>query len=172
MLAILLFWLLIFALAAAAVAGLVSIYTGDRILAGTQALGRELGGMTPGEAAALLQADWQTHNIVLDAGEQSWTLTPAQVGAVLDAEATAARAYHQGRVELSPETLLPLATPETLLPLARRLLATAGLLASTEPPTLGATGLALRPGDGGRDSAHAGRPTRDHPAGRGRGDRG
>ena len=49
--------------------------------------------------------------------------------------ATAARAYQQGRVELSPETLLPLATPETLLPLARRLLATAGLLANTEAPT-------------------------------------
>jgi lipoprotein-anchoring transpeptidase ErfK/SrfK len=130
--AILLFWLLIFALAAAAVAGLASIYTGDRILAGTQALGRDLGGMTPGEAAALLQADWQAHNIVLDAGEQSWTLVPAQAGAMLDAEVTAARAYHQGRVELAPETLLPWATPETLLPLARRLLATAGLVANTE----------------------------------------
>ena len=54
---------------------------------------------------------------------------------MLDAESTAARAYHQGRVELSPETLLPLAAPETLLPLARRLLATAGLLANTEAPT-------------------------------------
>ncbi|HSN75749.1 MAG TPA: hypothetical protein VL334_11780, partial [Anaerolineae bacterium] len=118
-LAILLLWLLIIALAAGAVVGLAQIYTGDRILAGTQALGRDLGGMTPGEAAALLQADWQAHNIVLDAGEQSWTLAPAQAGALLDAEATAARAYHQGRVELSPETLLPLATPETLLPLAR-----------------------------------------------------
>ena len=134
-LAILLLWLLIIALAAGAVVGLAQIYTGDRILAGTQALGRDLGGMTPGEAAALLQADWQAHNIVLDAGEQSWTLAPAQIGAVLDAEATAARAYQQGRVELSPETLLPLATPETLLPLARRLLATAGLLANTEAPT-------------------------------------
>ena len=132
---ILLLWVLILGLAAGAVVGLAQIYTGDRILAGTQALGRDLGGMTPGEAAALLQADWQAHNIVLDAGEQSWTLAPAQAGAVLDAEATAARAYHQGRVELSPETLLPLATPETLLPLARRLLATAGLLASTEAPT-------------------------------------
>ena len=132
---ILLLWVLILGLAAGAVAGLAQIYTGDRILAGTQALGRDLGGMTPGEAAALLQADWQAHNIVLDAGEQSWTLAPAQAGAVLDAEATAARAYHQGRVELSPETLLPLATPETLLPLARRLLATAGLLANTEAPT-------------------------------------
>ena len=134
-LAILLLWLLIIALVAAAAVGLVSIYTGDRILAGTQALGRDLGGMTPGEAAALLQADWQNHKIELDAEGQSWTLAPAQIGAVLDAEATAARAYQQGRVELSPETLLPLATPESLLPLARRLLATVGLIATTEPPS-------------------------------------
>ena len=132
---ILLLWVLILGLAASAVVGLAQIYTGDRILAGTEALGRDLGGMTSGEAAALLRADWQTHNIVLDAGEQSWTLSPAQVGAVLDAEATATRAYHHGRVELTPETLLPLATPETLLPLTRRLLATAGLLANAEAPT-------------------------------------
>ena len=131
----LLLWVLILGAAAGAVAGLAQIYTGDRILAGTQALGHDLGGITTGEAAALLQADWQAHNIVLDAGEQSWTLVPAQAGAMLDAEATAARAYHQGRVELSPETLLPLATPETLLPLARRLLATAGLVANTEAPS-------------------------------------
>jgi len=129
---ILLLWVLILGAAAGAVAGLAQIYTGDRILAGTQALGRDLGGLTPGEAAARLQADWQAHKIVLSAGEQSWTLSPAQIGAVLDAEATAARAYHQERVELSPETLLPLATPETLLPLARRLLATVGLLAAAE----------------------------------------
>ena len=133
--AILLLWLLIIVLAAGAVAGLAQIYTGDRILAGTQVLGRDLGGRTPGEAAALLHADWQNHKIVLDAGEQSWTLAPNQIGAVLDAEATAARAYQQGRVEPSPENLLPLATPETLLPLARRLLATAGLVANTEAPT-------------------------------------
>ena len=68
-------------------------------------------------------------------GSRAGPSRPTQIGAVLDAEATAERAYHQGRVELSPETLLPLATPETLLPLARRLLATAGLLAYTEAAT-------------------------------------
>jgi lipoprotein-anchoring transpeptidase ErfK/SrfK len=133
--AILLLWLLIIALVAGAVAGLAKIYTGDRILAGTQALGRDLGGRTPDEAAALLRADWQNHTIVLDGEGQSWTLAPDQIGAVLDAEATAARAYRQGRVEPSLENLLPLATPETLLPLAQRLLATAGLLAYAEVPT-------------------------------------
>jgi lipoprotein-anchoring transpeptidase ErfK/SrfK len=122
---ILLFWVLILALAAGAIAGLYQIYTGDRILAGTQALGRDLGGMTPGEAAALLQADWQDHPIRLEAGEQGWTLTPAQVGAVLDAEATAARAYRQGRVE---------PTPDSLAPLVRRLLVTAGLMTTVEAP--------------------------------------
>jgi LysM repeat protein len=125
-LAVLLLWLLIIALAASAVAGLVSIYNGDRILAGTEVLGRDLSGMPPGEAAALLQADWQAHKILLDAGEQSWTLAPDQIGVVLDAEATTARAYRQGRVE--PAT-------ETVVPLARRLLATAGLLATAEAPS-------------------------------------
>ena len=123
---ILLLWVLILGLAAGAVAGLAQIYTGDRILAGTQTLGRDLGGLTPSEAAALLRADWQNHAIVLDTGDQSWTLTPDQVGAVLDAEATAGRAYRQGRTE---------PTPENLLPLARRLLATVGLIAANETPS-------------------------------------
>lgn len=127
---ILLLWLLVFALAAGAAAGLASIYTGDRILAGTQALGRDLGGITPGEAAALLQADWQSHQVVLAAGEQTWTLKPEQVGAILDAEATAERAYRQARPELAPST-----PPESLLPLARRLLATRGLIQMLEAPS-------------------------------------
>ena len=116
-------WVLILGLAAGAFAGLSSIYTGDRILGGTQALGRDLGGMTASEAAAVLQADWQAHKIVLDAGEQSWTFAPDQIGTVLDADATAQRAYRQGREE---------PTPETAVPLARRLLATVGLIANTE----------------------------------------
>ncbi len=117
--AVLLLWLLVFALAAGALAGLASIYRSDRILAGVQSFGRELGGMTRGEAAALLQSDWQSHKIALDIGEQRWTLSPAQVGAVLDADATAERAYRQGRGQLTSD--------EALL-LARRLLATTGLI--------------------------------------------
>jgi len=123
---ILVLWVLILGLAAGAVAGFSRIYTGDRILVGAQALGRDLAGLTPGEAAALLQSDWQAHKIVLDAGVQSWTFAPDQIGVVLDAGATAERAYRQGRAE---------PTPDTAVPLARRLLASVGLIANTEPAT-------------------------------------
>ena len=70
-------------------------------------------------AAALLQSDWQSHKIVLDAGEQRWTLSPAQVGAVLDGDATAEQAYRQGREPL---------TLDNALLMAPRLLATLGLI--------------------------------------------
>lgn len=123
--AILLFWLAILLLIAGAVVGLANIHRSDRILAGVHSFGRDLGGMTPAEAAASLQSDWQSHQIILDTGEQQWTLSPAQVGAVLDADATAERAHRQGRGQ---------PTLDKALPLARRLLATTGLIPITVDP--------------------------------------
>ena len=115
--AIVLFWLVILLLAAGAVFGMANLYRGDRILAGVQSGGHDLGGMRPDVAAALLQSDWQSHKIVLDAGEQSWTLSPAQVGAVLDGDATAEQAYRQGREPLTVDNALLMA-PRLLATLA------------------------------------------------------
>lgn len=123
--ALVLFWLVMLLAAAGAVGGAASVRRGDRILAGTTAFGHDLGGMTRGEAAALLESDWQSHRIALVAGDESWTLSPAQVGAVLDADATAGRAYRQGRGQI---------TLDGAWPLARRLLATTGLVSSATDP--------------------------------------
>ena len=117
--AILIFWLAVILLAAGAVFGLASIRGSDRILAGVQSGGSELGGMRQDVAAARMQSNWQSHKIILDAGEQSWTLSPAQVGAVLDGDATAQEAYRRGRE--------PLTWDNTLI-VARRLLATTRLV--------------------------------------------
>jgi LysM repeat protein len=78
------------------------LYRSDLIMPGVQSLGVELGGMSKAEAATLLQQHWQSQTIILDAGEPTWTVTPATLGMTLHAEATAQVAHRQGR---SLETL-------------------------------------------------------------------
>ncbi len=120
------FWIIVLAAAGAAAYGLVTLYNGDRIAGGVTALGRDLGGRTPAQAAAILNETWQTRRIGLDAGGQAWTLAPAQLGVVLDAEAMAQAAYAQGRT---------LGTLEDALLTGRRLLATTNLLPLAVPAT-------------------------------------
>lgn len=115
---ILVTWVLILGLIAGVLYGLAAIYRGDRILAGANALGQDLAGLPPAEAAARLNAAWASRQIVLDAGEQSWSLAPAQLGILLDANAMAQAAFRQGR-----DTVTLAALPS----LAQRLLATVGL---------------------------------------------
>jgi len=117
--AILLFWLLIILLAAGIVFGLAAVRQSDRILAGVQSGSSALGGLQVDVAAALLQSNWQSHKIILATGEQSWTLSPSQVGVVLDADATVQEAYRRGRGTL---------TTDNALSTAQRLLATTGLV--------------------------------------------
>ncbi len=120
------FWLLILAFIAAVVLTLASIYQGDVILSGVSALGQDLGGRTRSEAVQMLGSEWQNRKIILDGREQSWTLSPEQVGVILDAEAMAENAYQQGRGE---------AGVSSLLPTARRILASSGLVAIDPEPT-------------------------------------
>jgi lipoprotein-anchoring transpeptidase ErfK/SrfK len=103
-------WLLFLSLVAGLTAGFVTIHGSDRILAGVQALGRDLGGWTPQQAAERLQSEWQSRRIVLettmpDGTPKRWTLSPGQIGVMLDADATAALAYEQGREQPDPEGL-------------------------------------------------------------------
>ena len=114
------FWLLILALIAVIVLSLANIYQGEVILSGVSALGQDLGGHTRSEAVQMLNAEWQTRKIILDAREQSWTLSPEQVGVIIDAEAVAENAYGQGRGEPGVSSLLPT---------ARRILASSDLVA-------------------------------------------
>jgi len=84
-------------LLAAAVMIAFLLYRSDLILPGVQTLGVELGGKSKAEAAILLQQHWQSQTIILDAGEPTWTVTPAMLGMTLHAEATAQVAHRQGR---------------------------------------------------------------------------
>jgi len=117
-------WLLFLALLAGTVVGLVQIYGGNRILAGVEVLGRSLSGRTTADAAARLDDEWRSRRVVLEAAQadgtvKTWTLSPVQVGALLDAQATAEQAYEVGREELQPETIGAL---------SRRLLASTGFV--------------------------------------------
>ena len=120
------FWLLILALIAVIVLTLASIYQGEVILSGVSALGQDLGGRTRSEAVQMLRSEWQNRKIILDGREQSWTLSPEQVGVILDAEAVAENAYQQGRGETGVSSLLPT---------ARRILASSGLVPIDAEPT-------------------------------------
>ncbi len=85
--------LLVAALAALALG--VGLIYGDRVLPRVYAGGVLLGGMTEAEAVEVLREAWQT--ITLQDGPRQWPADPAALGITLDAEATAARAYQQGR---------------------------------------------------------------------------
>ncbi len=117
-------WLLFLSLVAGTVVGLVQIYGGNRILAGVEVLGRSLSGRTTADAAARLDDEWRSRRVVLEAAQadgtvKTWTLSPVQVGALLDAQATAEQAYEVGREEVRPERIGAL---------SRRLLASTGFV--------------------------------------------
>jgi lipoprotein-anchoring transpeptidase ErfK/SrfK len=94
-------WVLLLVAVAALGFGLVTIYRSDWILPGPTALGLELGNSTVADAAAQLQSRWQEERVVLEAPGTGWTVTPPELGLVLDAMAMARRAHHQSR-QLAP----------------------------------------------------------------------
>lgn len=112
------FWLLILALVAVLVLSLANIYQGDLILSGVTALGQDIGGHTRSEASQIIETEWQNRKVILDASEQQWTLSPQQLGVVLDSDAMAEEAYQQGRGQPGINGLAPT---------ARRILASSGL---------------------------------------------
>ncbi len=112
-------WVVILGLVLAAGIGLAHIYRGDEILAGVQALGHDLASRTPDEAAEELRSEWANRSIVLQAGEQRWSLSPEQIGVVLEAGQMARAAQAQGRGAVDSENLWPL---------MRRLAATSALI--------------------------------------------
>jgi lipoprotein-anchoring transpeptidase ErfK/SrfK len=76
---------------------LLSLYAGDRIVPGVEALGLDLSGRHKNEAVALLQRSWAARTIVLDTGDATWSVSPSMLGIGLDAEATVELAHRQGR---------------------------------------------------------------------------
>jgi lipoprotein-anchoring transpeptidase ErfK/SrfK len=118
---------MILAAVALLVLSLANIYRGDVILSGVSALGQDVGGRTRSEASQLIRTEWQSRKVILDGGEQSWTLSPEQLGVLLDADAMAEAAYQQGRAEPSLNAIIP-----TL----RRIAASSGLLPVTAEETV------------------------------------
>jgi lipoprotein-anchoring transpeptidase ErfK/SrfK len=77
--------------------GLSFVYARERIFPGITSLGASLGGRTATEAAAALQARWDEQVIVLENGDLTFPVGPAELGMALDATATAEVAADKGR---------------------------------------------------------------------------
>ena len=80
----------------------VVVYPRLWILPGVRSLDVELGGKTRGQAASVLQENWQARTIRLAAqglrdGRTTWEVEPAQLGLTLDVEATVQAAFARGR---------------------------------------------------------------------------
>jgi vancomycin resistance protein YoaR len=72
----------------------------DRIYPGVSVFGTDLGGLTLTEAEIVLQQRFQSFQpvkLTLRYGERTWAVSPQEVGASLDAKATAISAYMVGR---------------------------------------------------------------------------
>ena len=90
--------LVLFLVAGVVLAAGLYLALSSRILPGVHTLGVDLGGRNVSEAATALEQEWQRRRITLVAGEtEVTTADPASLGFILDAEATARRAYRQGR---------------------------------------------------------------------------
>ncbi len=78
----------------------LQVWLAGRITPGVSVSGIDVGGMTPQEAALILndQVSYlEEGRILLRDGEQTWLLTPAQLGMYMDPESTAAHAFEIGR---------------------------------------------------------------------------
>jgi len=70
---------------------------GGRVFPNVWALGQNIGGMTTTEAATLLQREWSSSTrITLRDLERTWSVTPAEIGLVLDANTTVETARSVG----------------------------------------------------------------------------
>lgn len=69
----------------------------DMIVPGVHVMGVNVGSMTRAEATAVLQDRWQQQQVILEHSDGTWPVRAADLGLSLDAAATAAQAYAQGR---------------------------------------------------------------------------
>lgn len=77
--------------------GALLLYESRWIFPGVWVLDVPVGGLTQTEAAVTLADSWQNRRITLVSSGRSWAVAPAELGMILDAGATAARAHQQGR---------------------------------------------------------------------------
>jgi lipoprotein-anchoring transpeptidase ErfK/SrfK len=77
--------------------GLSFVYARERVFPGVTSLGVPLGGRTAAEAATNLQDRWNEQSIVLENSDRTWEVSPADLGMLLDTQATAGAAAAKGR---------------------------------------------------------------------------
>ena len=78
----------------------IQVWLAGRITPGVSVSGIDIGGMTPQEAVIALSDQISypdTGRILLRDGEETWLLSPAQLGMFMDPESTAAHAFEIGR---------------------------------------------------------------------------
>lgn len=83
------------------VLGVAFFYNSSLIFPGVTAMGVELGQYSRAEASTVLQTAWNRQTVTLVNGLETWTVHPSEMGIMLDADATAARAFEQGRTGAS-----------------------------------------------------------------------
>ena len=112
----LVFWVVVFGLVAALVLSLSTVYWGEVILAGVDALGRDLGGRTRSEAANVLREEWESREraqrfddlkvFLLDArGEAPFEETARRLGITLPALKSAVQKLRRRHRELFQEEI-------------------------------------------------------------------
>jgi hypothetical protein len=82
----------------------VSVVYGGGILPNVSVAGVNLGGLSESEAINTLQSQWTV--ITLRDGNRTWNVERDSLGINLDAQATAERAYQQGRGDGSPLSII------------------------------------------------------------------
>ena len=78
------------------------LYSQAFILPGVRVLDQTLAWQSPAAAAVQLQTFWETQTVTLTTDNETWTLAPAELGLVFDAQGTVQTALDYGR---SPQTL-------------------------------------------------------------------
>lgn len=110
---------IIFACGAVALAAVGWSYQRDRIMPGVQTLGVPLGGQSIEQASRQLESNWTARRASLVHNGEAITTRPlADLGIMLDAEATARAAYRQGRDLTAPQQVLQaILGPNTVQPI-------------------------------------------------------
>lgn len=104
-----LFWLSFLLMVALLAAGAYAfywgygVYQGDRILPGVHVWGINVGGQTTAQATDTLAKEWARRELVLQDGEQKWSLPPEKLGILFDVEATVRAAHAELRREGDPD---------------------------------------------------------------------
>lgn len=111
--------ILVFACGAVALAAAGWSYQRDRIMPGVQTLGVPLGGQSIEQASRQLEANWSARRATLQDNDNAISTRPlADLGIMLDSEATARAAYRQGRDLSAPQQIIQsLLGPKTVQPI-------------------------------------------------------